>query len=107
MHPNADLITGSRDLLNPLALITALCAVAPCIDAVDSDLSIRGKELLQVIRDIGQRVARGALSICSTITINPGVPFCRNNEEGRGKVLLQREISIKLVPKIFGECSED
>src|SRR4029450_2220090 len=106
VHPNADLMTCSRDVLNPFALITARCAVAPCIDAVDSDLSICDKQLLQVIRDIGQSVARGALFFCSTLRINAGVPFCRNNEEGRREVLFQREVSIELVPKVFGESSE-
>src|SRR4029077_13274660 len=105
VHPNACL-GRACDFLNMLAFITALCTVAPRIDAVNGNFAICRKQLVQVIGDIRQSIARGALSLCSTFRINAGIPFRRNNEEGRGKALLQREISIKLVPKVFGKSSE-
>ena len=105
MHPNA-CFGRARDFLNVFAFITALGAVAPRIDAMNGDFAVCGKQLFQVICDICQSISRGALCSCSTMRINAGVPFRWNHEEGRGKVPFQLQISIELVPEVFGKSGK-
>src|SRR5206468_373295 len=105
VHPNA-CFCRARDFLDVFAFITAFDAVAPCIDAMNSDFTVCGKQLLQVICDVCQSVARGPLCPDSTARIDAGIPLCWNNEKSRGKISFQLQIPIDLVPEVFDDSSK-
>src|SRR5215475_7217684 len=80
MHPSAYVIRACY-LLNTLAFNTALCVIAPCIDAVDSYFTLCKMEFLQVPRDIGQVIARGTLCSRSSLRIEARIALYGNNKK--------------------------